>query len=58
METIIKPLEITRENFALYGDLISSDAIKPMDINEGYAKRFDNLAKIKSMDVARKILAE
>ena len=46
MEIIIKPTEITRENFALYGDLISSDAIKPMDINEGYAKRFDNLAKI------------
>ena len=33
METIIKPIEITRENFAAYGDLISTDAIKPMDIN-------------------------
>ena len=46
METIIKPIEITRENFAAYGDLISADAIKPMDINAGYAKRFDDLAKI------------
>ena len=46
METIIKPIKITRENFASYGDLISSNAIKPMDINEGYAKRFDDLAKI------------
>ena len=46
METIIKPIEIARENFAAYGDLISSDAIKPMDINDGYAKRFDNLANI------------
>ena len=46
MEIIIKPTEITRENFALYGDLISSESIKPMDINAGYAKRFDNLAKI------------
>ena len=46
METIIKPIETTRENFAAYGDLISSDAIKPMDINAGYAKRFDDLAKI------------
>ena len=46
METIIKPIEITRENFTAYGDLISSDAIKPMDINAGYAKRFDDLAKI------------
>ena len=46
MEKIIKPIKITRENFASYGDLISSNAIKPMDINEGYAKRFDDLAKI------------
>ena len=46
METIIIPIEITRENFAAYGDLISYDAIKPMDINAGYAKRFDDLAKI------------
>ncbi len=46
METIIKPIEITRKNFAAYGDLISSDNIKPIDINSGYAKRFDNLANI------------
>ena len=46
METIIIPIEITRENFAAYGDLISSDSIKPININAGYAKRFDNLAKI------------
>ena len=46
METIIKPIEITRKNFAVYGDLISSDNIKPVNINAGYAKRFDNLANI------------
>ena len=46
METIIKPIEITRKNFSAYGDLISSNDIKPMDINAGYAKRFDNLVKI------------
>jgi len=46
MEKIIKPIKITRANFATYGDLISSDDIKPMDINAGYAKRFDNLANI------------
>ena len=46
MKTIIKPIKITRKNFATYGDLISSDDIKPMDINAGYAKRFDNLANI------------
>ena len=46
METIIKPIKITRKNFAAYGNLISSNDIKPMDINAGYAKRFDNLAHI------------
>ena len=46
MEKIIKPKLITRTNFVTYGDLISSDDIKPMDINAGYAKRFDNLANI------------
>ena len=46
MEIIIKPIKITRVNFATYGDLISSDNIKPIDINSGYAKRFDNLANI------------
>ena len=46
METIIKPIEITRKNFSIYGDLISSDNIMPININAGYAKRFDNLANI------------
>ena len=46
MEKIIKPIKITRTNFATYGDLISSDDIKPMDINAGFAKRFDNLSNI------------
>ena len=46
METIIKPIKITKANFATYGDLISSDDVKPMDINAGYAKRFNNLANI------------
>ena len=46
MEIIIKPVKVTRANFATYGDLISSDDINPRDINAGYAKRFDNLANI------------
>jgi len=46
MEKIIKPIKITRTNFATYGDLISADDIKPIDINTGYEKRFDNLAHI------------
>ena len=46
MEKIIKPVKINRSNFASYGDLISTEDIKPMDINAGYAKRFDNLANL------------
>ena len=46
MDQIIKPTKITRSNFAIYGDLISSDDISPMNINDGYAKRYDNLANI------------
>ena len=46
MEKIIKPVKISRSNFSSYGDLISTDDINPMNINEGYAKRFDNLANL------------
>ena len=46
MEKIIKPIIINRSNFALYGDLISTENINPMNINAGYAKRFDNLANL------------
>jgi len=46
MEKIIKPVKISRSNFSSYGDLISTDDISPMNINEGYAKRFDNLANL------------
>ena len=46
MEIIIKPVQITKKNFEKYGDLISSNNVSPIDINEGYAKRFDNLANI------------
>ena len=49
MEKIIKPIKITRSNFAIFGDLISSDNINPMDINSGYAKRFNNLANLNTL---------
>ena len=49
METVIKPIKITRENFTEFGDLISSEGINPIDINAGYAKRFDNLANINTL---------
>ena len=37
MKKIIKPLEIKSENFTNYGDLISSDIVEPININDGYA---------------------
>jgi len=46
MEKIVKPIRISRSNFSAYGDLISADDISSMDINAGYAKRFDNLANV------------
>ena len=46
MEKIIKPIKINRSNFAEYGDLISTNDVKPININAGYAKRFDNLANL------------
>ena len=43
---IFKPKNISKENFSLFGDLITSNDIDPIDINAGYAKRYDNLANI------------
>ena len=49
MTITIKPIKITKENFSDFGDVISSENIKPIDINAGYAKRFDNLANINTL---------
>ena len=49
MATTIKPVKITKENFSDFGDVISSENIKPIDINAGYAKRFDDLANINTL---------
>ena len=46
MEKIIKPIKINRSNFSMFGDLISTNDINPIDINAGYAKRFDDLANL------------
>jgi len=46
VETVIKPIIITRDNFAEYGDLITSADVDSIDINAGYAKRFDDLANV------------
>jgi len=46
MKIIIRAKKITRKNFKKFGDLISTKKIKPININNGYAKRFDNLCRI------------
>ena len=45
-ERIIKPIPITSENFSKFGDMITTENIKPLEINNGYAKRFDEIAKL------------
>jgi len=46
MKLIIEPKPITKENFSKFGDMITTENIKPLEINNGYAKRFDEIAKI------------
>ena len=43
---IIKPKTINKENFKKFGDMITTADIKPIEINEGYAKRFDGIANL------------
>ena len=46
MEITINPIPITKENFSKFGDMITTADIKPIKINEGYAKRFDGIANL------------
>ena len=46
MTITIIPKKITKENFAKFGELITTDNIKPISINDGYAKRFDGIANL------------
>ena len=45
-EKIIKPIQITKKNFSKFGDIISTKDIKPLEINNGYAKRYDGIANL------------
>ena len=49
MKIIIKPKKITRKNFKKFGDVICTKKIKPININDGYAKRFHNLGNISTL---------
>jgi|TARA_B110000467_G_scaffold153310_1_gene163515 ureidoglycolate lyase len=46
MTITITPKKISKENFAQFGELITTDDIKPISINDGYAKRFDGIANL------------
>jgi len=46
MKITINPKPITKENFSKFGDMITTANIKPIEINEGYAKRFDGIANL------------
>ena len=52
MSLAVKPKIITKENFKKFGDMITTDDIKPLEINDGYAKRFDGIA---NLDVKKKM---
>ena len=49
MTIAITPKKITRENFAKFGELITTEDIKPISINDGYAKRFDGIANLDTL---------
>ena len=46
MKITVNPKLITKENFSKFGDVITTDNIKPLEINDGYAKRFDGIANL------------
>ena len=46
MEFIINPKPITKEDFLIFGDVITTDKLKPIEINNGFAKRFDGVANL------------
>ena len=43
---IIKAKKITKKNFSKFGQLIDTSKKNPININDGYAKRFDNLINV------------
>jgi len=46
MKITITPKPITKENFSKFGDMVTTDNLKPIEINNGYAKRFDGIANL------------
>ena len=43
---VIKAKNITKKKFSKFGQLIDTSKKNPININDGYAKRFDDLINI------------
>jgi ureidoglycolate lyase len=43
---IITPRPLTAEAFSTFGEVIDTDSKSPLEINQGYARRFDDLASL------------
>ena len=55
---VIKAKNITKKNFSKFGQLIDASKKNPISINDGYAKRFDDLINIDvSKDKGRAIIS-
>ena len=46
MEITIEPKPINKENFSKFGELVTTEGLKSIDINNGYAKRFEEAVKL------------
>ena len=46
MNKTITPIKINKKNFSKFGDIISTKGLSAININNGYAKRFDNIANL------------
>jgi ureidoglycolate lyase len=46
MKIKIKPKKVSKKNFNKFGQIIDTSKKKYFKINDGYAKRYDNLGKI------------
>ncbi len=43
---MLRPKPLTKTAFAPFGDVVELDGVAPVQINQGFAQRFNNLAKI------------
>ena len=49
MEITVEPKPINKENFSKFGELVTTEGLKSIDINNGYAKRFQEAVKLDTL---------